>query len=61
MAVKLPLLLLIVLLAPGLGDRATSEKLTIAHVAMNPSQGMLHLAKDFGILAKYGFIDGLNK
>ncbi len=27
----------------------------LAHVAVNPSQGMLHLAKDSGILAKYGF------
>ena len=34
---------------------AGAEKLILAHVAMNPSQGMLHLAKDSGILAKYGF------
>ena len=27
----------------------------LAHVAINPGQGMLHLAKDSGILAKYGF------
>ncbi|HET7007682.1 MAG TPA: ABC transporter substrate-binding protein, partial [Candidatus Binatia bacterium] len=32
-----------------------AEKLMLAHVAINPSQGMLHLAKDSGILAKYGF------
>ncbi len=32
-----------------------AEKLTLAHVAINPSQGMLHLAKDSGMLAKYGF------
>lgn len=32
-----------------------AEKLTIAHVAVNPSQGMLWVAKDSGILAKYGF------
>ena len=34
---------------------ASAEKLTLAYVAMNPSQGMLHLAMDSGILAKYGF------
>jgi ABC-type nitrate/sulfonate/bicarbonate transport system substrate-binding protein len=34
---------------------AFGEKLTLAHVAINPSQGMLHLAKDSGMLAKYGF------
>jgi len=34
---------------------SSAEKLTLAHVAINPSQGMLHLAKDSGILAKYGF------
>lgn len=32
-----------------------AQKLLLAHVAINPSQGMLHLAKDSGILAKYGF------
>jgi ABC-type nitrate/sulfonate/bicarbonate transport system substrate-binding protein len=32
-----------------------AEKLTLAHVAMNPSQGMLRVARDSGILAKYGF------
>ncbi|HYY23907.1 MAG TPA: ABC transporter substrate-binding protein [Candidatus Udaeobacter sp.] len=32
-----------------------AEKLTLAHVAINPSQSMLHMAKDSGILAKYGF------
>jgi ABC-type nitrate/sulfonate/bicarbonate transport system substrate-binding protein len=31
------------------------EKITIAHVAINPSQGMFWVAKDSGILAKYGF------
>jgi ABC-type nitrate/sulfonate/bicarbonate transport system substrate-binding protein len=35
--------------------RASAQKLLLAHVAVNPSQGMLHLAKDSGILAKYGF------
>ncbi len=33
----------------------SAEQLTLAYVAMNPSQGMLHVAKDSGILAKYGF------
>jgi len=35
--------------------RASAEKLILAHVAINPSQGMLHLAQDSGLLAKYGF------
>ena len=52
---KIRLLLLIVLMMSGLVDPAHGEKLILAHVAMNPSQGMLHLAKDSGILAKYGF------
>lgn len=34
---------------------ALAQKLMLAHVAINPAQGMLHLAKDSGILAKYGF------
>jgi ABC-type nitrate/sulfonate/bicarbonate transport system substrate-binding protein len=34
---------------------ALAQKLMLAHVAVNPSQSMLHLAKDSGILAKYGF------
>ena len=33
---------------------ASAEKLTLAHVAINPSQGMLWVAKDSGILAKHG-------
>jgi ABC-type nitrate/sulfonate/bicarbonate transport system substrate-binding protein len=32
-----------------------AEKLTLAHVAINPSQGILWIAKDSGILSKYGF------
>jgi len=32
-----------------------AEKLTLAYVAVNPSQGLLWVAKDSGILAKYGF------
>ncbi|HYA28317.1 MAG TPA: ABC transporter substrate-binding protein [Acidobacteriota bacterium] len=46
------LLASLILLLPRL---APAEKLMLAHVAINPSQGMLHLAKDSGILAKYGF------
>src|SRR5262245_7396489 len=34
---------------------ASAQKLLLAHVAINPTQSMLHLAKDSGILAKYGF------
>lgn len=34
---------------------ASAQKLLLAHVAVNPGQGMLHLAKDSGMLAKYGF------
>ena len=33
----------------------SAEKLILAHVAINPSQGMFWVAKDSGILAKYGF------
>lgn len=55
MTMKLFLLLWTVLLTAGLVGSANGQKLTLAHVAMNPSQGMLHLAKDSGILAKYGF------
>ena len=35
--------------------RVYAEKLTLAHVAVNPSQGIFWVAKDSGILAKYGF------
>jgi len=34
---------------------ASAQKLMLAHVAINPAQGMLLLAKDSGMLAKYGF------
>jgi len=30
-----------------------AEKLTLAHVAVNPSQGIFWVAKDSGILTKY--------
>ena len=32
-----------------------AEKLTLAHVAINPGQGLFWVARDAGILAKYGF------
>ena len=38
-----------------LAECVQAEKLTLAHVAINPGQGMLLLAKDSGLLAKYGF------
>ena len=47
--------LAIFLLQLGSTFPAFAQKLLLAHVAVNPSQGMLHLAKDSGILAKYGF------
>jgi NitT/TauT family transport system substrate-binding protein len=50
---KQPIIALLLVLAfPRVSP---AEKLTLAHVAINPSQGMLHLAKDSGMLAKYGF------
>ena len=45
----------LVLLAVAFAVPVSAQKLLLAHVAVNPSQGMLHLAKDSGILAKYGF------
>ncbi|HSK28992.1 MAG TPA: ABC transporter substrate-binding protein [Candidatus Limnocylindria bacterium] len=44
----------LILLQLGAALPAFAQKLMLAHVAVNPSQGMLHLAKDSGILAKYG-------
>jgi hypothetical protein len=38
-----------------LADPVWAQKLMLAHVAINPGQSMLHLAKDSGLLAKYGF------
>jgi ABC-type nitrate/sulfonate/bicarbonate transport system substrate-binding protein len=32
-----------------------AEKLTLAHVAINPGQGLFWIARDSGVLAKYGF------
>jgi ABC-type nitrate/sulfonate/bicarbonate transport system substrate-binding protein len=47
---SLLVLLLLIASAP-----ASAEKLTLAHVAINPGQGLFLLAKDSGLLAKYGF------
>src|SRR5438093_10625813 len=47
--------LLVISLSLTIPALAGAEKLTLAHVAINPSQGMLWVAKDSGILAKYGF------
>jgi ABC-type nitrate/sulfonate/bicarbonate transport system substrate-binding protein len=44
-----------IILVTILAAPVSAQKLMLAHVAVNPSQGMLHLAKDTGILAKYGF------
>ena len=43
---------LLLLSVPAVGF---AQKLTLAHVAINPGQGMFLLAKDAGLLAKYGF------
>jgi ABC-type nitrate/sulfonate/bicarbonate transport system substrate-binding protein len=48
-------LTLLSVLAVLLPAYVLAEKLTLAHVAINPSQGMLHVTKDSGMLAKYGF------
>jgi ABC-type nitrate/sulfonate/bicarbonate transport system substrate-binding protein len=47
--------IILVAVLTSLGVPVSAQKLMLAHVAVNPSQGMLHLAKDSGILAKYGF------
>src|SRR5436853_126568 len=47
--------LLVISLSLTIPALAVAEKLTLAHVAINPSQGMLWVAKDSGILARYGF------
>ena len=49
------LCMFLALVAMAFAVPVSAEKLLLAHVAVNPSQGMLHLAKDSGILAKYGF------
>lgn len=50
-----PLLPVLLIMATLYAAPVSAQKLLLAHVAVNPSQGMLHLAKDSGILAKYGF------
>ena len=47
--------LFVAILLMSLSEWVHAEKLTIAHVAINPGQGMFWVAKDSGILAKYGF------
>ncbi len=39
----------------GLSRSAPAQKLTLAHVAIHPGQGMFWIAKDSGLLAKHGF------
>ena len=45
----------VAVLLASLSECVQAEKLTLAHVAINPGQGILLLAKDSGLLAKYGF------
>jgi ABC-type nitrate/sulfonate/bicarbonate transport system substrate-binding protein len=52
---KFHCLVLILLGLAVAGLPAHAEKLMLAHVAINPAQSMLLLAKDSGMLAKYGF------
>ena len=52
---KIAWLMLLFFVTNASASPALAEKLTLAHVAINPSQGMLHVARDSGILAKYGF------
>ena len=40
---------------PSYAVPASAQKLMLAHVAVNPAQSMMLLAKDSGMLAKYGF------
>ena len=47
--------LVLILAQLVLAAPVVAQKLMLAHVAINPSQAMLHLAKDSGMLAKYGF------
>lgn len=46
---------LVLFLVTAIGNSDSAEKLMLAHVAINPGQSMLLLAKDSGMLAKYGF------
>jgi ABC-type nitrate/sulfonate/bicarbonate transport system substrate-binding protein len=49
---KLLSILAFLLLAPS---TLWAQKLTLAHVAINPGQGLFWIARDSGILAKHGF------
>src|SRR6185295_12893645 len=53
--IMIKLIACIALLSAVISPGAFAQKLMLAHVAINPAQGMLHLAKDSGMLAKYGF------
>src|SRR4026209_2696093 len=53
--IMIKLITCVAVLGALLHSDSVAEKLMLAHVAINPSQGMLHLAKDSGTLAKYGF------
>lgn len=50
---KLLGLSLLLVLLPGPAP-LLAEKITLAHVAINPGQGVLWVARDAGLLAKYG-------
>jgi ABC-type nitrate/sulfonate/bicarbonate transport system substrate-binding protein len=44
-----------VLFLVGISQSVLAQKLTLAHVAIHPGQGMFWIAKDSGLLAKHGF------
>ncbi len=48
-------LIIVAVLLLTLPQVSSAQKLLLAHVAINPGQSMFHVAKDSGILAKYGF------
>ena len=52
---KTILLLSAILFVIALPRTAPAQKLTLAHVAIHPGQGMFWIAKDSGLLAKHGF------
>ncbi len=52
MTAHLTIALVLLLTLPSV---SLAQKLLLAHVAINPGQSMFHVAKDSGILAKYGF------
>src|ERR687889_1265647 len=52
---KTVLLLTSVFFLVAFSRSAPAQKLTLAHVAIHPGQGMFWIAKDSGLLAKHGF------